>query len=188
MEKLEKGTFGYINNRKNSQMIKSVISFTIAFIIFLAGYLLNDNSKKNVFTVVAVLCILPATKILISYIVVFPFRSVGKIAYDEVKALQAKTDHLYTDLVFTSPEKIMNLSFLMVKGNKIIGLSQYKKANEKYIRKYLQQLMDDKGLPFNVKIMKNYKLFLNEIEKDTKDTVKDEISEELHKIIMSILV
>ena len=185
---MKKGTFGYINQRKKSQLLKSILAFFIAFSILIFGYLINKNSMQNIFTILGMLAVLPATKVLISYIVVLPYHSVKQEAYDEVSAVKGEADQLLTDLVLTSAQKVMNLSFLLVKEDKLIGLSEHKKASEQYIQEYLQRLMDGRALPFKVKITKDYSAFLSEISNENDVVIENKDMEELHNLIMSLLV
>jgi flagellar motor component MotA len=185
---MKKGNFGYLAWKKRSQLIKTMIAFFISFTVFLLGYWLNNNSKQNIFTIISVLIILPAARLLVGYIVVAPFRSVSKKRFDEVAAKKEENDELFVDLVFTSNEKIMNLSFLMLRKDCIIGLSEHKKADVKYIKEYLQRLIDGRQLPYQVQIVQDYSAFLKDLEIDNYS--KDDLNnrEEVHKIIMSILV
>lgn len=185
---MKKGTFGYINHKKKTQLIKTIITFLISFTIMITGYLINDNSKQNIFTIIAVLIVLPGAKMLVGYIVVAPFHSVGEKVFKEVSAKKQGKDELLVDLVFTSPEKIMNLSFLMIKNDKIYCLSEHKKADISYMQKYLQRTVDGRELSFEFIIEKDYALFLKDLEKATEETIEQKDKEELHNLIMTILV
>jgi len=184
---MEKGTYGYIDQKKKSQLIKTIIAFAIAFITLLVGYLLNDNSKKNIFTILAVLVVLPATKQLIGYILFLPFHSMKKQTYEEVNQKKKDTDFLYTDLIITSREKVMSLSFLMIKGNKIVGFCEREKENVNYISEYLQKTIEARMLPYKVKIVKDYKIFMKEIEKDSNQVVESKDFNDLKDYIKSLL-
>lgn len=184
---VKKGTFGYINHYKKIQLINTLIWFGIAIAVFLFGYFMNDHSKQNIFSILAVLVILPAAKKLVGYIIFLPFHSVNSNAYEVIESKLLEGDHLYTDMVFTSPEKVMNLSYLIVTDYKIIGLTEYRKSDEGYIRDYLQKLIDGRSLHYKVIITKDYQSFLNELNTKKENTTENKDYDELHNIIMSIL-
>ncbi len=50
----------------------------IALAIFGIGLLLNKMSRANIFTVLAILCVLPWAKQLVALIVLFPYHSVSR--------------------------------------------------------------------------------------------------------------
>ena len=64
---MTKGSFEYIKQRKKRQLSLTLLMFGIALGIFVLGLALNKFDKRNIFTVFAVLAVLPSTKILISY-------------------------------------------------------------------------------------------------------------------------
>jgi hypothetical protein len=106
--------------------------------IFVLGLALNKWDKSNVFTIVAALAVLPAAKMLVSYIVIAPFHSVPPETYELLVASTAKEDVVYTDVVCTSADKIMNLAILVIAGNQVIGLMGKKKENRLYLQAYLR--------------------------------------------------
>ena len=73
---LEKGSFEYINKKKKRKIIMVIAIIVIALAIFGVGLLLNKMSRANIFTVLAILCVLPWAKQLVALIVLFPYHSV----------------------------------------------------------------------------------------------------------------
>lgn len=147
---IEKGNPGYIDARKRAQLLKTILLFGIAAAIFVLGLALNHWQKSNVFTIFAALAVLPAAKMLISFIVLAPYHSVPKETYERLIADAKKEDIVFTDIVCTSSEKIMNLSILVIVERKVIGLIGRKKENRVYIERYLRE--NFKLRNFNAKI------------------------------------
>ena len=75
---LEKGSFEYIKKKKKRKIIMVVAIIVIAAAIFGIGLLLNKMSRANIFTVLAILCVLPWAKQLVALIVLFPYHSVSR--------------------------------------------------------------------------------------------------------------
>lgn len=159
---IEKGSFGYISRRKKRIVLWCVLILLTAVVIFVTGYFLNNRSRANIFTVLAVLCVLPWAKQVVALVVLFPYRSVSKERYDKVSALVQEPIKLYTDLVITSPERVMNLDFAVVGKGQVIALVGKKGQEVDYIRNYLTQGVANWG-SHKVKVLENEKLFLQEV-------------------------
>lgn len=183
-KKMCHGGFGYIKNRKRKYINKTLLFIGLGIFIFLIGYFLNEQSNRNVFTILAILMVLPGAKALVGYIVFHPFKSVSKERYQSVyemvkanlpesKAIEEtmidtimKEDvmNLYTDVVFTSPEKVMNLDFLVVSNSRMIGLVGSKKQKIEVLQDYMQKCMTGRKLPFGVKLYEDEKNFLSAVK------------------------
>ena len=73
----DKGTFAYFKNRKKVTGRLTVIGFLTVLVIFLTGVIIYHNNK-SIFTVIAAVAVLPAAKMLVSYIITAGFESVSK--------------------------------------------------------------------------------------------------------------
>ena len=70
MKKAVKGTYGYLKIKRNWVFIRTIVFFAISIAIFITGYV-TTGSRKNLFTIVAVLGCLPACKSLVNLILFF---------------------------------------------------------------------------------------------------------------------
>ena len=100
----EKCTLGYLTKRKKAEILWIVFFVVLGVAIFLTGYLWS-GVRANIFTVMAVLLVLPAAKHLVALIAMFRKKGVTKERYDKVKTAAGQAV-LYTDYVFTSTEKM----------------------------------------------------------------------------------
>ena len=83
----DKGTFAYFKNRKKVTGRLTAIGFLTVLVIFLTGVIIYHNNK-SIFTVIAAVAVLPAAKMLVSYIITAGFESVSKeknINHDEAR-------------------------------------------------------------------------------------------------------
>ncbi|BBF42535.1 hypothetical protein lbkm_1218 [Lachnospiraceae bacterium KM106-2] len=182
--KAKRGSFGYIKNRKQHYLMKVVLLFLIALSIYLIGYYLNKRSNANVFTVIAMLFSLPGAKAIVAYILFAPCKTIEDNRYEHVYTVltsnmdapaaidKVKADtiliengcNLLTDVVFTSPDKVMNLDFLVITDHKIFGLMGRKKQELAYIQKYLGDGVKQRRYDYDVKIMAEEDKFLSAIK------------------------
>lgn len=166
-----KGEHGYINQRKKKQLIKTLIMFFIAASIFVLGLALNKWEKANVFTIIAALFVLPSTKVLVNYILLAPYHSVSDDVYQRLIKVLSEEDTMYTDMVFTSEQKVMNLAMLVIRGNQIIGLIGREKENDQYIKQYLSTRLAALGYSFQVHIVKSETEFISRVTKASRTEV-----------------
>lgn len=150
--KFEKCEYGYLNWQKRRQFFAVIVQVLIAVAIFAIGYILNDNSKNNVFTIIAVLWVLPMAKHLVAVIILLPYRTPSAELYETVMNTARPDAFVFSDYVFTSQEKVMYLSSMVVQGNEIIGLIGREKENISYIKSYLERSMKQRGLPYKISI------------------------------------
>ncbi len=170
-QKLIRGGFGYIKAMKKKYLLKLIILIVIALAIFVLGYYLNKRSSSNLFTVLAILMVLPAAKAVVALVVFFPFQTVSYQRYQKVyealteqynpsvdnylitpmeetmKSTVVVPDQmmLLTDVVFTSPNKIMNLDFMVITEETITCLLGKTGQKNDYIHKYLSEGLKNQG-------------------------------------------
>lgn len=195
--KAVKGSFGYIRTKKRSYTIKVFTILAVALLIFVIGYYLNKKTTSNVFTILAVLLVLPGAKALTALIVFMPYKTVEATRYhalyeriqsfhtdicseDEAKKttvfLPQKLNVL-TDVVLTSSEKVMNLDFLVISDSIVIGLVGKEKQDLSYIQKYLKEGMMNKGFTHRVKMFQDEDPFFKMIDRSIPKVEEGEVTD-----------
>ena len=94
---------------------------------------------------------------------------------------------LYTDLVITSPEKVMNLDFAVVGAGHVIALVGKSGQDVEYIRNYLTNGVHQWG-DFQVQIVTSEKLFRKETERMQEHAVTEDEAENVDSYIRSLIV
>ena len=188
--KIEKGQPGYLKAERNKLLAQTLIEFVIVVVLLIVGYV-QTGTKLNLFTLVAVLGCLPASKVLVELITIFPYKTIDA---DKAAEIKEKTPLLTTayDMVLTSREKIMPVDAIVISGGTICGYSKSKKVKPEetasYIKKMLQENRFDK---VTVKIFPDYVAFLSRAEGmnsiaeiEREDTRKKE--KKIRQIILSL--
>lgn len=170
---MDKGTHGYIKYKKNKQLRDTISIALVGIIIFVIGYLLNDNSKNNVFTILAILLALPGAKMLVGYIVVAPYRSMNDKEYEQVCKVISPSIAMISDLVITSPDKVMNLDVVVVDDYQVIALLGKQGQDISYIQTYLMRTIKNQGYSFEVKVLTDFSEFLLRVK--TLVTSKEQV-------------
>lgn len=171
---MDKGAHGYIKYKKKNQLRNTIIIALVIVIIFVVGYLLNDNSKNNVFTILAILLVLPGAKILVGYIVVAPYHSMDDKEYEEVCKVVSNSASMLSDLVITSPDKVMNLDCAIIDDHHVIALLGKAGQDTSYIQTYLSRMIKNQGYNCEVKVLTDYGKFLSRVK--TLGITKEQIN------------
>ena len=163
MKKAERGKPGYINSLKKKYLMISLVEFAIVAAIFALGYF-QTGSRLNLFTVVAILGCLPASKNLVEYIVVVPHKGIELAKYEEIEEKAPAIIKVY-DLVVAGQAKLMQLDVVAISGSTVIGYASSEKTDEVKLADYLKKLFEAGGYDkITVKIFHDYKAFLARAE------------------------
>ena len=151
--------------------------------IYVLGLVLNHMSRQNLFTVIAVLGVLPIVKQIVGFVVVFPYHSVTEEQYQKVQKALPERMELMTDLVITSSEKIMHLNFLAVGNGRVIGVLGNGKQELSYVREYLSKGVANWGTQYKVQIVEKQAMFLQELARiDSIPECTEDQEEELEHV------
>ena len=138
-QKLERGEYGYLKQRKNKALVGTFLMVLIGVAIFGLGLLLNKMEATNIFTVVAICMVMPAAKYFVSYVVMFPYQPITPETRERLASYAKDGDTVLYDVVFTSSEKVMHLDCIYVTGHQIIGYTSRAKDNIQIMQEYLKK-------------------------------------------------
>ncbi|MBP3610025.1 MAG: hypothetical protein J6J42_06790 [Lachnospiraceae bacterium] len=183
-KKLERGEYGYLQQRKQKALSGTILMVLIGIAIFVVGLLLNKRETANVFTVAAVCMVLPAAKYFVSYVVLFPYKPVSLETKERLESYARENDTILYDVVFTSPEKVMHLDCVYVTGHQVIGYTSRRKDNTKVIQEYLKKELQIRGLKYAVYLAAEEKQIMDRMklrgeENETTGAAKQEVLEML---------
>lgn len=188
MFKKTKGEYGYITKTKKYDIIKMLIYMAIALAIFVTGLILNNMSYSNVFTIIAILFVLPWAKILVEFIVMFPYKTPKKEDFKQVEAALSDDSRLLSDLVITSEEKSMGLNFMVIGSGFVHALIMNDKQDVDYIQNYLRKGVGNRSSAYQVKIHKNKESFLKGIKEVNAKDVPEEERAQVEAYLLSLIV
>lgn len=190
MKKIPKGNYGYLKSQRNIETIKTIILFALVIGIFLVGYL-TTKTKANLFTVVAVVSVLPAAKQMATTILFYKYSSGSWETYEKIKNV-VKDATVVSDIVITSYDKIGELLHVAIVGKTIIAYSEKEKTDEKYMADYIKGILDKNGyMGTSVKIFKNkenYLARLQELQKNLGGERNTEQEQKMADVIKAISI
>lgn len=160
---MQKGQAGYLSARKKKYGINALIGFGIVGIILAIG-IWRTHTRLNLFTVVAVLGCLPASKQLVEFITMFPYKSIdGKI----VKDIEQKAPLLTAayDMLITSKDSVMPVDAIVISGKNVFGYASNPKTNPQELASYIKKILSENGFSkMTVKVVSEYVPFLSRAE------------------------
>lgn len=171
--KIEKGQYGYIDERKKTQAIKTLLGFVVVALIFFVGYIVC-KTKNNIATVMAILCVLPTARIMVSWLMLIRYQSPSKERYNELLS-QTVPDKLLSDCAMSCKDRNIYVQFAFLTDSCIYCYSEDSGFDEKYFNQHVAEFIQSCGDSVQVKLIRDYKLFYERVsalghseEKDKK--------------------
>lgn len=188
MLKKSKGEYGYITKSKRIDIIKMLLYIVVAAAIFIGGLFLNKMSYRNIFTILAILFVLPWARVFVEFVVFFPYKTPNKEDYEKIKEITAAEARLLSDVVITSTERSMGIDFVVMGNGYVFGLTLNKKQNPEEIQKYLRDGVKNWSDSYQVKIHKNMKSFLQDVKNAREKELNPKEREQVESYIFSLMV
>lgn len=188
MKWIKRCEYGHINSEKKKMLLGTLLMIFIGVAIFVLGLCLNKFDKRNIFTIVAVLFVLPMARYLTSFIILLPYKTPDKKLYEQVKEQMPKGSVLFSDYVFTSGERAMGMSFFVLTEHEYIGLAISEKEKITKMQEYLSESLKKRAIPGKVVLCTNPEEFLAKVKKGQEVTKTEEERQELLDFLRSLAV
>lgn len=152
MKKYNKFEKGYLTNRKKKLFMNVALNVLFAVAIFIFGLLLNKMQPRNIFSVLALLFVLPVGRSLATFFILLPYKELNSDCLNKAEEDIKNRGILLYSPVFTSAESVMHFDLIAVFKGRILGYKEklgksvrneydYKKRTETaktYIDKHLK--------------------------------------------------
>ena len=157
-----KGSYEHAKYKRTVDIIITIFLFLLSLGLFVIGYVAT-GSKKNLLTIVAVLGLLPACKMVVDVIMCFRVKPVEGSVREGIDASIGKLYGLY-HMYFTSYDKNFPIDHLVITSNSVIGLCSNPKFDEKLFITHLKDYMRKDGIKdITIKIFDDYNKYLNRL-------------------------
>lgn len=188
MKRVERCEYGRIGAEKRRNFISVLCMIALGVGIFVLGLCLNKFEKRNIFTVVAVLFVLPMARYLSTLLVMLPYKTPDRQLFEQVKAVLPQGSILLSDYLFTSSERVMGMSFLVLTGHELIGLCERENEKTEKITAFLSEELKRRGIPGKVTIFKEKERFFAALKKIPEATRTESEMQELLDFLRSLAV
>lgn len=154
----QKGEYGYLSYQKKVSVLKTILYFITALLIFFIGYHATGK-RENLFTVIAILDLLPASRSTVSMIMYLKTPKYSESLYEDIQHLAGQVPVLY-QLYLTSYQKNFPLDCIAVRGTNVMGLSTFEKCDIVACEEHIDAMAKQNSLSnLNIKIFKDQKKF-----------------------------
>lgn len=180
--KVQRPEKGYLDAKRKREIIKTIIFFAIPIALFVAG-LITTKTRTNVLTIVAVLGMLPASRILVTTIMYIKSKGISEQDYAQIHELTKTLTGSY-DNVFTTYEKTYEVPSLVIRSGNVCGYvaKEYKTLDA--LEKHLTTCIKKEGYSVNVKIFETLDAYKTRLQSLNK---LDETEQEKDLAILQIL-
>lgn len=178
--KKEKGDKGYLKYKKILNLIIMIALFAVVLIIFFAGIIIN-KTRNSIFTVGAILMVLPAAKAAVAYFILLPHKS----CTDELAAAVDKYNDKFAvkyDCIFSNKKSPIGTSVCVITDCTVCAYTTEEKADVNLFETSVKEFLKADKLNVNVTLYKDQKAFTDRIEKmyvnfdETDKNASDKIS------------
>jgi hypothetical protein len=162
IQKLAKGEFGYPVYERKVVIIRTAIYFIMSIAVFLLGYF-STGSRENLLTIVAVLGLLPSSKSLVSVIMYIRIPKFSKEHYREISKHEGNVPVIYS-MYLTSYKLNFPINAFAVRGNNIIGYTEFKTCNATACEEHIRDILNQNGIKnITIKIFSDQKRFIERL-------------------------
>lgn len=166
-----KGTYGYIRRQTVFEIIKTIILFAMAFGIFLMGYL-TLGTRKSLWSVFAVLALLPASKSLVGVIMLLRFRSLTPEQYDKYSSITGMIPVIYEN-VLTTTGRAYYLPVICCMASTVTAYTTAGSSEINALKSHIETVLKNGGHKAVVKIYDNESDFIQRIKQMTENLPPD---------------
>ena len=154
----EKGVYGDRSRYKRTMIIGAVA--ILAFIVILMFHgMVRFGTRKNIFTLMAILAVLPFAKIISILSTLLPNPSLTPAKACALPGISGEAEVLY-DVVFATEKTVFPIDCILLEEGRLLVLSPVKDKKKTMLQGYLKDFMKKQGYAkCTVKIEDDYELF-----------------------------
>ncbi len=181
--KKNKGEWGYVNYQRKRVMLITLVLYICAIGIFLFGYYTTDTTK-NIWSIIAILSILPASKSMVNLIMFMRFKSLKTEVYDHYSAAIKDIPAIY-EAPFTTYEKTYFVDALTCRSNTVtvcylgkpFGKNDHEK-DMKGLKEHLSNVLKNDGFSAcTVKLYDDPDAFIRRINEINSNLKSEDVKE-----------
>lgn len=182
--KLYKGMYEYAHKEKIKRFAITLFLFLLSLGLFITG-LVATGSKRNLLTIVAVLGMLPACKMLVSWVMSLRVKEVPLSLKDKIDSHKSINGlyHMY----FTAYDENYPIDHMYVYGKAIVGLCTSAKFKENAFYEHIKEYASKENITdVSIKIFSDESKYLRRLDEIEANNLSSEPNAALLKLIMDI--
>lgn len=162
-----KGTYGYIRKQTVFEIIKTILLFAMAFGLFFIGYL-TLGTRKSLWSVFAVLALLPASKSLVGVIMLLRFRSLSPRQYESYISATGSIPAIYENIL-TTTGKAYYLPVICCIASTVTAYTTADSSELNAVKEHIDSVLKNGGHKAVVKVFDNESDFILRVKQMTNN-------------------
>lgn len=158
-----KGEYGYRDYHRKMQLAKVLFGICMILAQLLARNFTDNQSAKNILTVMAILSVLPTANVASPLLASWKYKTPGTEFYKKIAVQEANYTILY-DLIITSKDFIMPVDAAAVHPMGVYLYCTSAKVDSGKAEKFLNEMFQGHRLDPHAKVIKEEKTFLQRLE------------------------
>ena len=138
-----KGDYGYYSYEKKRRVAIVAFLFGLCLVIFFTGYIMT-GTRKNMFTLIAILGVLPSARWAVSMIMVLLQKNTDPKVVEITEETAGELTHGY-ELCVTAYEGRLPLDAVVVCGNNIAAYSSAEKGKFEFMETHVRKILHGNG-------------------------------------------
>ena len=139
-----KGDSGYYAYEKKRRVAVVAFLFGLCLLIFFTGFFMT-GTRKNLFTLIAILGVLPAAKWAVQMIMILLQKQIDPKIVEMTEEIAGELTHGY-ELCVTAYEGRLSLDAVVVCGNNIAAYSSAEKGKFEFMETHVRKILHGNGL------------------------------------------
>lgn len=160
MKKAQKGEYGYIDRQKRLRLTVIIAGLIIILADFFTGLAIT-KTRNNLFTIVAIVLVLPEGKFIATYLTIVKYKSAPKELFDRINSLNLSYTIVY-DCLFSTKERIYMVYAAVIGTDFVLCLGKEGCDRKKFESELESFVKDGKGR-VKVSLMTENKAFFNRL-------------------------
>lgn len=137
-------------------MALAIFAFIILLVVY--GYI-HTGSRKNIFTIMAILSVLPFAKMCSILTTLLPYPSIPHTQADELKTISGELEVLY-DIVYSTEKTVYPIDCIVIEEGRLLVYSPVRDKKASMLPKALKSLLNEKGYTgYTIKVISDYETF-----------------------------
>ncbi len=186
MKRVEKGEYGYVDYKKKTLGLVTLIGFVIVAAIFLTGFLVT-RTKNNIATVMAIVTVLPVAKFMVSWLMYVRYKSPDKNEYDKLKTVGDKL-MLLSDCVMSCRDKNLYVKYAIITDSCVYCYTENEKFDIKYFEENVAAFIKASGDVVSVKLIKDFDVFYNRAKSLNNVDIKEKKAQRVKNDFLILVI
>ena len=174
----EKGVYGDRSRYKRTMIIGAVAILAFIIILMIHG-MVRFGTRKNIFTLMAILAVLPFAKIISILSTLLPNPSLTPEKAGVLAGVSGEAEVLY-DVVFATEKTVFPIDCILLEEGRLLVLAPVKDKKRSMLQDYLKDFMKKQGYTkCTVKIEDDYEAFTGMLKRAGERSHKNRRTGEL---------